>query len=131
MGLDSKTHELGFLVSPKETIGSRIVLKLHPTYSQFNHIEVSAESARYMEAIANIIRDTNGSALLIDYGHDGVCKDTFRAFKSHKLVENVFTTPGECDLTADVDFAFLKHIAKKSNGKYIDLLGRIKNIFFY
>lgn len=74
------------------------------------------ESARNLELIANRIHETNGSMLLIDYGHDGICKDTFRAFKSHKLVENVFQAPGECDLTADVDFAFLKHIAKGRNG---------------
>ena len=31
-----------------------------------------------------------------------------QAFKKHKLIENIFETPGECDLTANVDFALLK-----------------------
>jgi hypothetical protein len=31
----------------------------------------------------------------------------YQAFKNHKLVD-VFHQPGECDLTANVDFAFLK-----------------------
>lgn len=39
-----------------------------------------------------------------------------KAFKSHKLVD-VFQSPGDCDLTADVDFLFLKHIALKSKSK--------------
>jgi SAM-dependent MidA family methyltransferase len=39
-----------------------------------------------------------------------------KAFKEHKLAD-VFLQPGDCDLTADVDFLFLKHIAEKSNSK--------------
>ena len=31
----------------------------------------------------------------------------YQAFKDHKLVD-VFHQPGECDLTTNVDFAFLK-----------------------
>ncbi len=45
-----------------------------------------------------------------------------KAFKEHKL-SDVFLQPGDCDLTADVDFLFLKHIAEKSNSK--------SNIFLY
>jgi NADH dehydrogenase [ubiquinone] 1 alpha subcomplex assembly factor 7 len=65
-----------------------------------------------MELISKKIVDYNGSALLIDYGHNGLQKDTLRAFREHRIVD-IFEKPGECDLTCDVDFAFLKHIAQK------------------
>jgi NADH dehydrogenase [ubiquinone] 1 alpha subcomplex assembly factor 7 len=32
---------------------------------------------------------------------------TYKAFKNHKIVD-VFQTPGDCDLTTNVDFAYLK-----------------------
>ncbi|KAF9453493.1 DUF185-domain-containing protein [Macrolepiota fuliginosa MF-IS2] len=48
-----------------------------------------------------------GCGLIIDYGGDKVYGDSFRAFKQHKIVD-VFHRPGECDLTTNVDFAYLK-----------------------
>lgn len=51
---------------------------MNPNHLRFDHVEVSPESARYMEAISKRLSDYNGSALFIDYGHDGVCADTFR-----------------------------------------------------
>jgi len=50
---------------------------------------------------------SRGSALIMDYGGDKTSGDSFRAFKDHKIVD-VFHRPGECDLTANVDFAYLK-----------------------
>jgi len=105
-------------ISKDRTVGSDLVLKLYPGFEEHEHVEVSVEAARNMEAVARRIGDMNGSALVIDYGHDGRCGDTFRAFREHKLVEDVFERPGECDLTADVDFKFLRHIAAKSDGTY-------------
>lgn len=48
-----------------------------------------------------------GCGLIIDYGGSQVHGNSFRAFKQHKIVD-VFHRPGECDLTANVDFAYLK-----------------------
>lgn len=45
--------------------------------------------------------------MIVDYGADHHHEDSFRAFKNHKMVD-VFHRPGECDLTADVDFGYLK-----------------------
>ena len=68
-----------------------------------------------------------GCGLVVDYGGEKVFGDSFRvcdhlaslkllsdyfvwfqykAFKDHKIVD-VFHRPGECDLTTNVDFAFL------------------------
>ncbi|KAF8968058.1 S-adenosyl-L-methionine-dependent methyltransferase [Flammula alnicola] len=48
-----------------------------------------------------------GSGLIIDYGGNNAFGYSFRAFKSHNIVD-VFHEPGNCDLTANVDFAYLK-----------------------
>ncbi|CAF0712266.1 unnamed protein product [Brachionus calyciflorus] len=111
---DERDKKLKFVVSPMVTMNSKFLLNLYPGYEKFEHLEISSESARYMDLVAKRLKEYNGSMLIIDYGHDGECKDTFRGFKNHKLVD-VFTEPGECDLTVDVDFNFLKNIAKKSN----------------
>lgn len=105
-------NKFEFVLSPKATIGSQMVLKLNPYYNNFEHVEVSAETARQMETISKRLLDYNGSILIMDYGHYGESKDTFRAFKDHKIVD-VFENLGECDLTYDVDFLFLRHIAQK------------------
>lgn len=69
---------LGFRLSKRPTIGSNLILKLHPTYHKHDHVELSVESARNIEIIAKRLQEYNGSMLAIDYGHDGECKDTFR-----------------------------------------------------
>lgn len=48
-----------------------------------------------------------GCGLIVDYGAAQVFGDSFRAFKQHAIVDP-FYLPGECDLTANVDFAYLK-----------------------
>jgi NADH dehydrogenase [ubiquinone] 1 alpha subcomplex assembly factor 7 len=69
-----------------------------------------------------------GAGLVVDYGDDRVFGSSFRvrisnlhpsadvlttrfwvtqAFQRHKIVD-VFHQPGMCDLTANVDFAYLK-----------------------
>ena len=53
---------------------------------------------------ARIARD-GGAALLIDYGHTKTSLgETLQAVKKHRPC-GIFETPGECDLTAHVDFA--------------------------
>jgi len=72
-----------------------------------------------------LVKGVSGCGLIVDYGADNVHADSFRvrplnsssffplnrdhvqAFKNHKIVDP-FYTPGECDLTANVDFAYLK-----------------------
>ena len=45
-----------------------------------------------------------GIAIAIDYGDEGPLGDTLEAIKDHKFVENPLESPGECDLSAHVDF---------------------------
>ena len=49
-----------------------------------------------------------GFALIVDYGHSGKrLTPSLRAYKQHKLVSPL-ETPGETDLTADVDFGVMR-----------------------
>ncbi|KAF9466590.1 S-adenosyl-L-methionine-dependent methyltransferase [Collybia nuda] len=58
-------------------------------------------------AVENNVKGTvGGCGLIVDYGGAKVHEDSFRAFKNHEIVD-VFHRPGECDLTTNVDFAFL------------------------
>ena len=57
-----------------------------------------------------------GCFLVCDYGYDTNTqnRDTFRAFKDHQIWDPL-REPGKADLTADVDFGFLKrHIKDKA-----------------
>ncbi|TRM64523.1 S-adenosyl-L-methionine-dependent methyltransferase [Schizophyllum amplum] len=58
-------------------------------------------------SISRLLRG-GGCGLVIDYGGERMFGDSFRAFKSHKIV-SPYETPGQCDLTANVDFKFLRH----------------------
>ncbi|KAJ1809853.1 hypothetical protein LPJ75_004307 [Coemansia sp. RSA 2598] len=49
--------------------------------------------------------------LIVDYGQDWTQGDTFRGIKSHKFA-NPLSSPGSMDLTADVDFSYLRFAAK-------------------
>lgn len=62
-----------------------------------------------VKSIAKKIEEYGGLALIADYGHDGESKDSFRAFKKHKL-HDPLVEPGSADLTADVDFNALKEV---------------------
>ncbi|KAF9648679.1 DUF185-domain-containing protein [Thelephora ganbajun] len=76
-------------------------------------VEVSPASFKIAHQIGKLLStktegsSLGGAALIVDYGGDHLYGDSFRAFRDHKLVD-VFYQPGECDLTANVDFAFLK-----------------------
>ncbi|PWN24715.1 DUF185-domain-containing protein [Jaminaea rosea] len=47
-----------------------------------------------------------GAGLIVDYGDSKAFGGSFRAFKSHKIVDPL-TNPGTADLTANVDFSYL------------------------
>ncbi|KAJ3549004.1 hypothetical protein NM688_g5227 [Phlebia brevispora] len=79
-----------------------------------SHLEVSPAAYKVARKIGEILHskkgglgDVLGCALVVDYGGDHSFGSSFRAFKDHKIVD-VFYRPGECDLTTNVDFAYLK-----------------------
>ncbi|MCO5589761.1 hypothetical protein L7F22_043730 [Adiantum nelumboides] len=54
------------------------------------------------------IQSKGGAGLVIDYGDEKAFGGSFRAFKSHKIV-NPLDAPGTADLTCNVDFSYLKN----------------------
>ncbi|XP_040285364.1 protein arginine methyltransferase NDUFAF7, mitochondrial isoform X1 [Bufo bufo] len=74
-----------------------------------DHIEISPNSAVIIQKLASQINNFGGAALIADYGHSGDKTDTFRGFGAHQL-HDVLIDPGTADLTADVDFSFLKKV---------------------
>uniref|UniRef100_A0A2K6TY12 Protein arginine methyltransferase NDUFAF7 n=1 Tax=Saimiri boliviensis boliviensis TaxID=39432 RepID=A0A2K6TY12_SAIBB len=76
-----------------------------------DHIEVCPDAGVIIEELSRRIALTGGAALVADYGHDGTKTDTFRGFCGHKL-HDVLIAPGTADLTADVDFSFLRRMAQ-------------------
>jgi SAM-dependent MidA family methyltransferase len=62
--------------------------------------------------IARRVRDQNGAALIIDYGHvRSDAGDTFQAIARHSFTDPL-KAPGQADVTAHVDFQALAHAAE-------------------
>ncbi|KAH8311878.1 hypothetical protein KR044_008403 [Drosophila immigrans] len=76
-------------------------------------LEYSLEAARHVDLLAQRLAQHGGIGLIMDYGHLGEKTDTFRGFKQHALHEPLLA-PGTADLTADVDFKLLKHVAESA-----------------
>ena len=74
-------------------------------------LEVNPAGHRFMFELGGRIVKQGGAALLIDYGHSvtGV-GDTLQALRAHRYVDPL-AMPGECDLTAHVDFAAMARSA--------------------
>ncbi|MEE9272683.1 MAG: SAM-dependent methyltransferase [Robiginitomaculum sp.] len=75
-------------------------------------LEVSLGLAQIVDSINARFNDAPGAALFIDYGHEQTeYGDTFQAIHKHTKVYPL-DDPGEADLTARVDFSYLKQMAK-------------------
>ncbi|XP_033979726.1 protein arginine methyltransferase NDUFAF7, mitochondrial [Trematomus bernacchii] len=99
-----KQNRLRFVVSPSPTPASSALIQPEERRS---HVEVCADGGVLVQQISRRIVEDGGAALIADYGHDGTKTDTFRGFKGHRL-HDVLSSPGSADLTADVDFSFLR-----------------------
>ncbi|KZT67935.1 DUF185-domain-containing protein [Daedalea quercina L-15889] len=90
--------------------------------------KIARKVGELMHGAGHKAESSAGSALIVDYGGEKAFGNSFRvrashhceasaaanvsclcrqAFKEHKIVD-VFHRPGECDLTVNVDFAYLK-----------------------
>lgn len=85
-------------------------------------IEISYATEEFIKSISKIIHDNRGAALFIDYGYDLEPKErsqnqfnsTIQAIKNHKfssILENI----GTSDITAHVDFSFIRKVATSQN----------------
>ncbi len=77
-------------------------------------LEIGAAAHRLAASVATRIAQQGGAALIIDYGHvETSFGETVQALHRHVAVDPL-TLPGECDITAHVDFASLKRAAEAS-----------------
>lgn len=60
-----------------------------------------------MRRVGEVLAEGGGAGLVIDYGGDRSFSDSIRGFRKHKVVD-LFEEPGTADLTANVDFAYLR-----------------------
>lgn len=87
-----------------------------PEFNQIKHLEMCPEGGIIASKIMDRINQTNtsGCFLICDYGYNDLVsiRDTFRGFQNHQVVDPLID-PGTADLTADVDFSFLRSIVAK------------------
>nr|XP_057938022.1 protein arginine methyltransferase NDUFAF7, mitochondrial [Doryrhamphus excisus]XP_057938103.1 protein arginine methyltransferase NDUFAF7, mitochondrial [Doryrhamphus excisus]XP_057938199.1 protein arginine methyltransferase NDUFAF7, mitochondrial [Doryrhamphus excisus] len=102
-----KPGQLRFVVAPSPTLASTTLVQAD---ERRDHVEVCAEGGLIIQQLARRVAEEGGAALIGDYGHDGSKTDTFRGFKGHQL-HQVLAAPGSADLTADVDFSYLRRMA--------------------
>ncbi|XP_033846371.1 protein arginine methyltransferase NDUFAF7, mitochondrial [Periophthalmus magnuspinnatus] len=102
-----RDEQLRFVLSPNATLASTTLIQ---PGERREHVEVCAEGGVVLQHLSKRISERGGAALIADYGHDGTKTDTFRGFKDHQL-HDVLTSPGSADLTADVDFSYLRRCA--------------------
>lgn len=104
---EDQPEQLRFVLAPSPTPASSTLLQAEEGRS---HVEVCAEGGVLVQQLARRVSRDGGAALIADYGHDGTKSDTFRGFKGHQL-HPVLSSPGSADLTADVDFSYLRQVA--------------------
>ena len=74
--------------------------------------EVCPTAGAIVQHIAARLNESNGVALIVDYGSSSPRGLTLRGFRGHQLCD-VLGDPGSVDLTADVDFAALQRAVEK------------------
>lgn len=110
-------NQLQLAVANRETIASKAYLtqSVQKLCEGADFIEISPNSAAILEQLVLRITENGGIVLLIDYGDYGFAKNgnTLRGFKEHRVISNILESTGTCDITADVNFAYLINAVKE------------------
>lgn len=107
-----------FVLSREPTIASKLYLTKHlkglspDEIAQLEHVEVCPQAVELTKNIAKRISSDGGGALIIDYGKNGIVSDSLQAIRKHKFV-HILDDPGTADLSAYVDFAYVKQIVEE------------------
>ncbi|XP_032661062.1 protein arginine methyltransferase NDUFAF7, mitochondrial isoform X2 [Chelonoidis abingdonii] len=96
--------QLRFVLAPSTTPATEHFIQSKEVR---DHVEVCPDAGILIQRLACRIQEDGGAALIADYGHNGNKTDTFRSFRSHEL-HDALIAPGTADLTADVDFSYLR-----------------------
>jgi NADH dehydrogenase [ubiquinone] 1 alpha subcomplex assembly factor 7 len=107
------------VLSPTATPAARTLLAgLGGHFREGDCVEIAPLALSTCEEIGARVVRTRGAALLIDYGENYPQGDTLRGFKDHQLVDYL-SSPGESDVTADVDFDSCARAAAQSGAAAI------------
>ncbi|XP_074142701.1 protein arginine methyltransferase NDUFAF7, mitochondrial [Sminthopsis crassicaudata] len=101
------SDKLRFVLAPSSTPAETFIQSKETR----DHVEVCPDAGVIIQLLSERIEENGGAALIADYGHDGTKMDTFRGFCGHKL-HDVLIAPGTADLTADVDFSYLRRMTR-------------------
>jgi NADH dehydrogenase [ubiquinone] 1 alpha subcomplex assembly factor 7 len=110
--VDVKDSVFHPVLAPHETLISKhlsdpVRSARYESLPQGCRIEVSTETQR---ALQDLLLLDNISALIIDYGSTEIPSNTLRGIRKHAIV-SPFSSPGETDVSADVDFTDLSVLA--------------------
>jgi len=106
-------HHLRFVLSRGPTPAARVFTEGHPSWDKMpeglEYLEASPESWALAQKLAEWVSDTDGAALMVDYGHDGAAPygGSLRGLLNHQFCSPL-QQPGEVDVTVDVDFASIR-----------------------
>jgi len=100
---DSEVPKLRYIISRNET-PSCVLLQSLPDVGP--ELELCPQAGLICKQISERIVEYGGIGLIADYGANRQ-KDSFRAYRHHKQVDPL-EFPGQSDITADVDFAYLE-----------------------
>ena len=73
-------------------------------------VEICTAAKPIIQELSKRIGTFGGCAIIIDYGDENLVGNTFQAVKNHKTIDPL-KYPGDCDLTAHVNFGDLKNYA--------------------
>ena len=85
---------------------------IHAQGEEGDIIETCPAAHRLVYELAGRLARQGGVALFIDYGHSvTTIGETLQAVRAHRIAD-VLAQPGECDITAHVDFAAMARTAR-------------------
>ncbi|XP_074630335.1 protein arginine methyltransferase NDUFAF7, mitochondrial-like isoform X1 [Acropora palmata] len=102
------SFKLRFVLAPGPTVASQALV---PKGTLCTQIEVCPQAGAIIESMSEVIAKHGGCALIVDYGEEESARHTLRGFKNHKLHE-VLEDPGTADVTANVDFSYLRNATR-------------------
>eukprot|EP01017_Pseudomicrothorax_dubius_P004982 TRINITY_DN1114_c0_g1_i2.p1 TRINITY_DN1114_c0_g1~~TRINITY_DN1114_c0_g1_i2.p1 ORF type:complete len:431 (+),score=92.58 TRINITY_DN1114_c0_g1_i2:552-1844(+) len=110
----TETENVRKILKPEETFSSEVRKSLKPGFN----IEISPKSLVLVNSLSELIAKNDGALLFIDYGEAHGFSNSVRAIRNHKFIEGdtYLAFPGECDLSAYVNFAALEAAARKVPG---------------
>ena len=100
------SHPLRFIVSRSATPASKLYTSYADTESR-KGLEVSPDAILLLQSLCKRLKENGGALMAVDYGHSGEKEDTLRSFSNHLQVHPL-ASPGEADITCDVDFSLIK-----------------------